>query len=488
MPNEQLPDASDSLGEPKSELIDLSPQLRNQRLLEPMNQLHATRNFHQDEAGEPLFDGLDTHYLCMATLNFMMEGSAVGAGYSMADVHTYVSSLISRIRPEKTGSACAKAADVVIGCLSNKAENYKEFEFTYFHAPTLQALVYRFRLVNLEPDLDDFYRYRPSPEGYLLLIGMLNVDVEDQQILMEKMLQILIERGRFEQAAEFARRAMVLSIEHRQHIQGHITQAIRAPGTVRWSTDIKPRLDDSRQHVKARQEEEGRLLMAIRNKIGEVENIKSKQELSSLHDLLSNAGNVRARLQLEVSSAEGRFIDAQTAAFRARKSSGIPDLETHLLPQAMIRPGAQLAVAAEELIVSLFPAVFPKTPDLSNLLSILLERRQLTKDADDDEDDDEIEPFQVWPDPFPDQLVVKISQWLSAKFEENRSWRIDELIDAGANEGFSAIEQQCIAFCLYRSFPDSESEFENHHAMLDGEYETWVVRGDNLRFDVKTKV
>ncbi|NAT16841.1 hypothetical protein CU666_10485 [Pseudomonas syringae pv. actinidifoliorum] len=228
--------------------------------------------------------------------------------------------------------------------------------------------------------------------------------------------------------------------------------------------------------------------MAIRNKIGEVENIKSKQELSSLHDLLSKAGNVRARLQLEVSSAEGRFIDAQTAAFRARKSSGIPDLETHLLPQAMIRPGAQLAVAAEELIVSLFPAVFPKTPDLSNLLSILLERRQLTKDADDDEDDDEIEPFQVWPDPFPDQLVVKIPQWLSAKFEENRSWRIDELIDAGANEGFSAIEQQCIAFCLYRSFPDSESEFENHHAMLDGEYETWVVRGDNLRFDVKTKV
>lgn len=72
----------------------------------------------------------------------------------------------------------------------------------------------------------------------------------------------------------------------------------------------------------------------------------------------------------------------------------------------MIRPGAQLAVAAEELIVSLFPAVFPKTPDLSNLLSILLERRQLTKDADDDEDDDEIEPFQVWP------ILFQIN-WLS---------------------------------------------------------------------------
>lgn len=486
MSNAELIDATDLLDDSKSELIDLSPQLRNQRLLEPLNQLYGARNFHQSEDGEPLFVGLDTHYLCMATLNYMMEGSAVGAGYSMSDVRSYLVSLISRIQPEKSSADCSKAAEVVIGCLSNKNENYKEFEFSYFHAPTLETRLYRFRLVSLEPDLDDVYRYRPTPEGYLLLIGMLDVDVEDQQILMEKMLQILIERGRFEQAAEFARRAMVLSIEHRQHIHGHILQAIRAPGTVKWSSDIKPRLDDSRQHVKGRQEEEGRLLMAVRNKMGEVENIKSRQELSSLHDLLSKAGNVRARLQLEVSSAEGRFIEAQTAAFRARKSSGIPDLETRLLPEVLIRPGLHLAVAAEDLIVSLFPAVFPKTPDLSNLLSILMERRQSTKDIDDDEDGDEIVPFQVWPDPFPEQLVVNIFKWLSTKFEENRSWRINELIEAGAKEGFSAIEQQCIAFCLYRSFPDSESEFKTHHAVIDDAYETRVVRGDNLRFDIKT--
>lgn len=486
MSNAEQKGAVDLLGDPKSELIDLSPQLRNQRLLEPLNQLYGARNSHQGEDGGSLFEGLDTHYLCMATLNYMMEGSAVGAGYSMSDVRSYLVSLIGRIRPDKSGADCSKAADVVIGCLSNKSENYKEFEFSYFHAPTLEFRLYRFRLVSLEPDLDDVYRYCPTPEGYLLLLGMLDVDVEDQQILMEKMLQILIERGRFEQAAEFARRAMVLSIEHRQHINGHILQAIRAPGTVKWSSDIKPRLDDSRQHVKGRQEEEGRLLMVVRNKMGEVENVKSKLELSSLHDLLSKAGNVRARLLLEVTTAEGRFIEAQTAAFRARKSSGLPDLEAQLLPEVLSRPGLHLDVVAEDLIVSLFPATFPKAPDLSNLLSILLERRQLPNDVDDEEDGDELEPFEEWPDPFPEQLVVKISKWLFTKFAENRSWRIDELIEAGAKEGFSGIEQQCIAFCLYRSFPDSESEFKTHHAVIDGEYETWVVKGDNLRFDIKT--
>lgn len=94
-------------------------------------------------------------------------------------------------------------------------------------------------------------------------------------------------------------------------------------------------------------------------------------------------------------------------------------------------------------------------------------------------------PFEAWPDPFPEALVTSISFWLSAKFSESRSWRIDELLEAACHEGFSAMEQQCVAFCLYRSFPDSESEFNNHHAVIDGQYETWVVKGDNLRFDIK---
>lgn len=485
MSNAEKMGAADLSGDARSELIDLSPQLRNQCLLEPLNQLYGARNLHQNDDGEPLFEGLDTHYLCMATLNFMMEGAAVDAGYSMAEVNNYLVSLIGRIQPTKSNADCIKAAEVVIGCLRNKSANCKDFEYPYFHAPSLETRIYRFSLISLEPDADDIYRFQPTPEGYLLLLGMLDVDVEDQQILMEKMLQILIERGRFEQATDFARRAMVLSIEHRQYINGHIKQAIRAPGTVKWSKDIKPRLDDSRIHVKGRQDEEGRLLLAIRHKLAEIENVNSRVELENLHDLLSKAGNVRARLQLEVTTAEPRFIEAQTAAFRARKASGLPDLEAQLLPQLLSSPGPQLALAAEDFIVSLFPPVFPKSPDLSNLLSILMERRQLPSQLEDDEEDDELMPFEAWPDPFPETLVTSISFWLSAKFSESRSWRIDELLEEAGHEGFSAMEQQCVAFCLYRSFPDSESEFNNHHAVIDGQYETWVVKGDNLRFDIK---
>lgn len=485
MSNAEKMGAADLSGDAKSELIDLSPQLRNQRLLEPLNQLYGARNLHQNDDGAPLFDGLDTHYMCMAALNFMMEGAAVDAGYSMEEVSSYLIALIGQIQPGKSAADCARAAEVVIGCLRNKNENCKDFEYSYFHAPNRETRVYRFSLISLEPDVDDIYRYQPTPEGYLLLLGMLDVDVEDQQILMEKMLQILIERGRFEQAADFARRAMVLSIEHRQHINSHINQAIRAPGTVKWGKDIKPRMDDSRKHVKGRQDEEGRLLLAIRHKLGEIENVKSREELDKLHDLLSKAGTVRARLQLEVTNAESRFFEAQTAAFRARKGSGLPDLETYLLPQVMSTPGPQIVLAAEDFIISLFLPVFPKSPDLSNLLSVLMERRQLPSEPETEDEEGEIEPFEEWPDPFPETLVTSMSYWISTKFSENRSWRIDELLELGAKDGFSALELQCVAFCLYRSFPDSESEFPGHHAEIDGEYETWVVRGDNLRFDIK---
>jgi hypothetical protein len=422
----------------------------------------------------------------MATLNYMMEGSAVGIGYSLLEVRNHVVSMITRIQPGKSSADCIKAADAVLGCLRNKAGGYKEFEFSYFHAPTFETRQYRFFLVMLEPDIDDIYRFRPSPEGYLLLLGMLDVDVKDQQILMEKMLRLLIERGRFEQAAEFARRAMVLSVEYRQYIHSQIQQAIRSPRSINWSRVMKPLMVEARQHIFDRQEEEGKLLSAVRDRMADVEDFKTKLELSNLHELLSKAANVRAQLLLEVSQAEGSFLEAQTQGFRARKASGIPDLEAKLFPQILERPAAQLAAAAEDIILSLFPAVIPKTPDLSNILSVLMERRHQPSDVNEDEEESEIVPFEEWKDPFPEAMVGRIFQWISIKFEQDRSWRIDELIDIGIKEGFNPLEQQCIAFCLYRSFPDSESEFQNHHAEKDGEFVSGFVRGDNLRFDTKT--
>ncbi|MNJ41539.1 hypothetical protein D3C81_2197630 [compost metagenome] len=68
----------------------------------------------------------------------------------------------------------------------------------------------------------------------------------------------------------------------------------------------------------------------------------------------------------------------------------------------------------------------------------------------------------------------------------NRPWKLDELIAAGEAEGFDHKRLQCIGILMYLSYPDSESAFPARHAVADGTFETFVVSGDNLRFDLKS--
>ncbi|MDD5033631.1 MAG: hypothetical protein PHE55_02650 [Methylococcaceae bacterium] len=104
---------------------------------------------------------------------------------------------------------------------------------------------------------------------------------------------------------------------------------------------------------------------SVREQLIQVEDIRAREQLVRLHDVLRSASTVRAQLQLEVTGAGDKFMDAQATAFRARKPSGLPDLEARLLPAAMRCPAGRFAKGADDLLLSLYPAVAPKAPDLS---------------------------------------------------------------------------------------------------------------------------
>ena len=61
------------------ELLDLSKQQRNLLLLRPLFQLELNkRAVGKDVASEnALFEGIDTHYLVLSALDFMMESTDV---------------------------------------------------------------------------------------------------------------------------------------------------------------------------------------------------------------------------------------------------------------------------------------------------------------------------------------------------------------------------------------------------------------------------
>lgn len=235
-----------------TDLLDLSRQQRNLLLLLPIFQLERYKTMLGDEGGadRTLFHGIDTHYLALSALDLMMEATTISSGSTSVEVVAHLRYIASRMKPGLTSPHARRIADVVLDALDHKANNHREFSAEFFDAPAGTARSIRYRLVRFEPDTDDVYRYRPTAEGYLVYLGMLDLAPEDSQELMEKMLDLLVRRGRFEAAVEIARRARKYSIEYRQLIRDRLYQAYRAPGSVNWSRDMPGRLDEARAHVR----------------------------------------------------------------------------------------------------------------------------------------------------------------------------------------------------------------------------------------------
>jgi hypothetical protein len=311
-----LADALTTLG--SFGLLDLSRQQRNLLLLRPVFQLERYKMMLGDESSSDrsLFQGVDTHYLALSALDQMMEATTVSSGSTSTEILTHLADVAIRMKPTLSVPQARRVAEVILDALDNKANNHREFSFEYFDALSGSMNSIRFRLVRFEPDTEDVYRYRPTAEGYLVYLGMLDLSPEDAQELLEKMLDLLVQRGRFDAALEIARRARKLSIEYRQLIRDRLYQAYRAPGSVNWSRDMAGRLDEARTHVRQRQAEDARMEEAVGEALLGADEPKTRESLVQLKETIRSASLIRLQLVTDINVAPERFIEAQRAVYR----------------------------------------------------------------------------------------------------------------------------------------------------------------------------
>jgi len=463
-------------------LLDLSKQQRNLLLLRPLFQLefNKTRIGSEATGDQGLFAGIDTHYLVLSVLDFMMEGTTMNMGCTKDEVIGHVATLAPKIKPGLTAIQSIRVAEAVLDALDNKANAYKEFSFEFFDARSGMTKSIRFRLVTYEPDLEDIYRYRPTSEGYLVYLGMLDLSPEDSQELMEKMLDLLVKRGRFEAALEIAKRARKLSIEYRQLIRDRLMQAYRAPGSVNWTREMAGKLDTARTHVRGRQSEDQRMEEAVREALLSSDELKTRQDLSQLLKTLQSAGLLRSNLVNDITVAPEKFLEAQRSVFRARRPSGLPDLEARLFPQLLDLPTNVLSENADNCISGFYPSTWPKVYDLNSVFSLLMERR--TEEPEPEEDDGEITPHALPLDQFPVALIESVEQWLKKRFSTGASYQVDELLGLAEEEGLSSAMRRCMVLMLFRSFAQSESLFPNMRSDASGRFCLDIAQGTNLLF------
>jgi hypothetical protein len=464
-------------------LLDLSRQQRNILLFRPLFQLERYKANLADEGGtdRTLFDGIDTHYLVLSALDHMMESTTVSMGSTAPEVLDFLASIAVRMKPILSPAQSQRIANLVLDALDNRANKQREFNAEYFDARSGVTKTFRFRLVRFQPDPSDVHRYSPTSEGYLVYLGMLDMSPEDSQELMEKMLDLLVKRGRFDKALDIAQRARKLSLEYRQLIREKLYQAYRAPGTVNWSKDMAGNLDGARAHVTQRQAQDFRMEQAVAEALDEANELHTRENLVQLLETLKGAGLIRMKLVTDINASPEQFIAAQGSVFRARKPTGLPDLESRLFPQLINLPARTLVQEADRFLSALYPSAWPKVYDLNTVFNLLMERRG--EDAVPDADEGEIKAFEPIPDQFTKALVDSTNDWLAAKFATGATFRVDELLQLAQSDGLGVSATLCLAFILYRSFADSETEFKEMTARLTGlNFLHELVQGNNIEF------
>lgn len=466
-------------------LLDLSRQLRNLLLVRPIFQLelNKTRIGDESSADAGLFQGIDTPYLALSALDHMMEATTISMGATYEEVISHLADVAKAMKPVLTNTQGYRVSETVLAMLDNKVSNYREFVFEHFDAAKGGMRNVRFRLVRYEPDLEDVYRYRPTAEGYLVYLGMLDLSPEDSQELMEKMLDLLVQRGRFDAALDIAKRARTLTLEHRQSIRDRLHQAHRAPGSVNWSKDLGPFLSEARGHVSKRQLEDLRMEEAVKDALQDTDEPRTRENLAGLLKVLQSASTLRGQLVGDIASAGDNFLAAQRSVFRARRPTGLPDLESRLLPQMLELPVETLAQSSESFLSALYPPTWPKVYDLNTVFSLLLEQR--AEDGPQAQDDGEIAPYSPPPPEFPESVIRTATDWLRSKFARGTRYRVDELLDLAEDEGLDRTTRRCLVLILFRSYSPSETEFPDVLSEADGRFLSDVAAGTNLLFTPK---
>lgn len=462
-------------------LIDLSSQQRNLLLMRPIFAVDFNKGFYKTQSGGSLFENLDTFYLSLMLLDYLMEGASLTSGRTTEEMSQFMLGLAKTLDPGLSNDDAVKVADIIAGALDNRSNNFKEFEYPFFDAPSRRSVLFKFQLVNFN-DLDEDYRFQLTSYGYLVYLGMLDLAPEDAAELMEKMLQILIQRGKFDEALDIAKRARTLTIEYRQSIRDNLNRAQRSPGQVNWSRDLAPRLDLARGHVQARQTQDQLMMQSVRDNLLQTKQTESRRSMVQLLETIENASLLRSRLLTDVSGANDRYMKAKEAVFRVRKASNLPDLESKLLPDLMQLRCSVLADESDELISSLYPCHVPQLYDMTQILKLLTEKRKPGDIATDDQEGELIETAS-WRPNFPPELVEQANLWVRNKLARTSRVTVEELLREAETERLEIEFQHLIALLLLRCFATRESLFAEHEAHLIGKpFRTRAAAGDSFEF------
>ena len=462
--------------------LDLARQQRNLLLFSPLYELAL--KIRRGDSNELLFAGLDTNYLALSLLDFIMEGGVLGPGRALQETLAHLANIVQRMKPALTEQDTRKVAREVLDALHNASGKFERFEYEYFDSVTGKSQRHAFALLKYERASDNQYYYRVSDEGFLVYLGMLDLGAANMQEFMEKMLHELVRRGRVNEALDVSRQAYLQATRYVDSIRSRLSRAQRMPDSVTWKRDLETFLSNARDHLDQRQVDERQLLEVVTDKLRDGTDLNTRDNLVKLKDTLEAELNLSSRLLTLIGEAGQSYLKAQAALFRARTRQNLPDLEERLLPDFLNLTVQQLQKVGDTEGHALFSGVIPKLLNLGPLVELLLEPQP--ESGSQGPDNSEITLLKELPPHFSEEDNIAATQFLQNIFVQEPRIDIETILIKAEQAGLRHQVRELMTFRMFQTYSQAESNF-NVDAHATGRFANDMVEGVNLTFTKRDK-
>ncbi|TWD84502.1 hypothetical protein FB561_5693 [Kribbella amoyensis] len=340
--------------------------------------------------------------------------------------------------PDRSSAEHQKVARWVLENLLNVGSADRGFRTVYgVPGPSgYNRFLFDFKLLEETLGADGEPYLRASNEAVNVLVGALEVDLEAAHIAADVRLDILIKRGRLDEAQAAAQNARYRTIQYGEMLRQRLEATGRDVRNVDWAVTMPAFLDEALSHIETRYRAENAILVNLTEVRDTADTAVRKAQAARLVDVVRDCLRRHDQLQAALQSAGHRFrVEQDRQTFTSVPSAAALDLHTQLLVPVLACPIEQ----ADPALLSFFGAavglMVPPALRLADLFDGLItpvtERDILGGQIDDPELAQDEEPPR-FPDESYEQLDALLNldpdapQRLSGMLADARRRQVDE--------------------------------------------------------------
>jgi hypothetical protein len=317
--------------------------------------------------------------------------------------------------PGRPSSEHERVAAWVLENLLNVGSADRGFRTVYGHQGPggYDRRTFDFKILEEALGADGERYLRASNEAINVLVGALEVDLEAAHIAADVRLDILIKRGRLDEAQAAAQNARYRTIAYGESLRRHLDATTRDVRTVDWLTAMPEFLRGALEHVEDRYRAENAILVNITQIRDTADDPGRKRQAARLvalvRDCLRRNDQLSAGLQ-----AAGRTFRAEQdrQSFTAGPAVSTLDLHAQLLQPVLTLPIGDADGPLDSFFQAANGVQVPPALRLADLFDALItppaERDTLGEAITEPDLDD-----TAGPDRFPDASYEHLDQLLS---------------------------------------------------------------------------